>query len=222
MFMVLIILFINVVYISLLTLRTIFTLKGKRYLASLISAGEAFVFVLGIGLVIENLGEIQNLMAYAAGFAMGVLAGAKIEEQLALGYVTVKVISKQSGATISNELRKKGFGVTTWNGEGKSGCRLIMEVLTSRKDQRDLYRYILNQDPEAFVISYEPQHFHGGFWVNSLRKYCKKHGKQLDYPFEDYFPVEEPATEEYSPSGISATVGNKESWHEPPVEEQTA
>lgn len=188
MLMVLIIFTINIVYISLLTIRTMFMLKGKRHQASLVSAGEAFVFVLGIGLVIENLGEIQNLIAYAAGFAIGILVGTKIEERLALGYVTIKVISKQSDCSFAQILRQKGFGVTSWMGEGREGQRLVMEILASRKDQRDLYNYIITYDPQAFILSYEPQHFRGGFWVNSLRKYCKKHGKSLEFPFEENLP----------------------------------
>ncbi len=188
MVMVIIILAINIVYVSLLTVRTMFILKGKRHLASLVSAAEAFVFVLGIGLVIDNLGEIQNLIAYAAGFAIGILVGTKIEERLALGYVMVKVISKNPDCTLAETLRRKGFGVTSWLGEGRVGQRLVMEMLTSRKDQRDLYTYVLAYDPEAFIISCEPQHFHGGFWVNSLRKYCKKYGKSLEFPFEENLP----------------------------------
>ena len=192
MTMVLIILVINIAYISLLTIRTMFILKGRRYLASLISAGEAFVFVLGIGLVLENLGEIQNLFAYAGGFALGVLLGTKIEEHLALGYVVVKVISKQTDYPFAETLRKKGYGVTSWLGQGRGGKRLVMDILTSRKDQQDLYNYILAYDPEAFVISHEPQHFRGGFWVSSLKKYCKKHGKTLEHPFEENFPDVDP------------------------------
>lgn len=188
MVMVLIILVINVVYISLLTMRTMFMLKGKKYYASFISALEAFVFVVGIGLVIDNLGEIQNLIAYAAGFAIGILVGTKIEESLALGYVTVKAISKDVESPIAQTLRVKGFGVTSWLGEGRDGHRLVMEILTSRKDQKDLYRYILTLDPNAFIISHEPQHFRGGFWMNSLRKYCKQQGRPLDDPFASNLP----------------------------------
>jgi uncharacterized protein YebE (UPF0316 family) len=188
MVVVLIILVINMLYVSLLTVRTIFILKGKRYLASMVSAAEAFVFVLGVGLVLENLSNIQNLVAYAAGFALGVLLGTKIEERLALGYVTVKVISNKTDYLLPELLRRKGFGVTSWFGEGRDGRRLVLEILTSRKDQKDLYSYIVAADPGAFIVSYEPQHFRGGFWTGSLRKYCKKHGKSLEQPFEEVLP----------------------------------
>ena len=186
--MVLLILVINVIYISVLTVRTMFLLKGKRYLASLTSAVEAFVFVLGIGLVLENLSEIQNLMAYAAGFAIGILVGTKIEEYLALGYVTVKVISKHAEYPFAEMLREKGYGVTSWLGEGRDGKRLVMEILTTRKNQTDLYNYIVAYDPEAFVISHEPQHFRGGFWVKGMRKRYKMQGETLAPAFDENLP----------------------------------
>jgi len=188
MIMMLIILTINVLFISLLTIRTMFVLKGKRYLAALVGAGEAFVFVVGLGLVIDNLSEIQNLIAYAAGYAIGILVGTKIEERLALGYVTVQVISKRVNNPFCRDLRNKGFGVTSWLGEGREGERLVMEILTPRKNQELLYRHILACDPEAFIISHEPQHFKGGFLVKSLRKYYKEHGEYFDYPIEENLP----------------------------------
>ncbi|WP_241080923.1 DUF2179 domain-containing protein [Natranaerofaba carboxydovora] len=183
----LVILLINVTYVSLLTVRTMLTLKGQTYPAAAVSAFEVLMFVLGLGLVMDNLGEIQNLAAYAIGFALGIIVGAKIESKLALGYATVKVISKYYNCNFPQYLRKEGFGVTSWVAKGGAGKRLVMEVLTSRKDQHDLYNYVLAFDPNAFIISHEPQHFRGGFWLNNLKKYAKKHGKNFNYP-EDNFP----------------------------------
>ncbi len=186
--MIIIILLINVVYVSFLTIRMLFTLKGQRYLAALISSVEVFVYVLGLGLVLDNLDQISHLLAYAIGFALGVLVGTKIEEKIALGYVTVKVISKHIEYPFAETLRQKGFGVTSWIGRGMDGERNVMEILTSRKDQKDLYTYVIALDPHAFIISYEPQHFHGGFWVSSLKKQAKKQGEELEYIHEENLP----------------------------------
>ena len=188
MFIFFAILVINITFVSMHTIRMVFIFKGKRILAAIIGAVEAFIFILGIGLVMENMDAFHNFFAYAGGYAIGILVGVKLEEKLAIGYVTVKVVSKNIMFPLSQELRRKGFGVTSWLGEGRGGQRLVLEILTSRKDQRDLYNYILTFDPEAFIMSYEPQHFRGGFWVNNLRKYCKKNKKDLDHPFEDNLP----------------------------------
>lgn len=93
--MVLIILIINVVYVSFFTIRMILTLKGQRYLAAGISTIEILVYVTGLSLVLDNLDQIQNVIAYALGYGLGVIVGMKIEEKLALGYIMVNVITKE-------------------------------------------------------------------------------------------------------------------------------
>src|SRR5699024_3549143 len=95
-------------------IRMILTLKGRRYLAALVSMFEIVVYVLGLGLVLDNLNHIQNIVAYAVGFGLGVIVGTKIEEKLALGYITVNVISSDPNLEFTKGLRDKGYGVTSW------------------------------------------------------------------------------------------------------------
>lgn len=196
--MVIIILAINIVYVSFFTVRMILTLKGQKYLAAAISMFEVSVYIIGLGLVLENLNEIQNLIAYAIGYAIGVLVGSKIEEWLALGYVTVKVITKEFGHQLEVSLRDSGYGVTTWLGEGRDGHRLVMEILTKRKDQPDLYNHILAFDEKAFIISHEPRHFKGGFWLKSLKKHEKHSEENSKFVQEENLPgITEETIEEY-------------------------
>jgi uncharacterized protein YebE (UPF0316 family) len=61
---------INVIYVSLNTLRTIFVIKGRRLLASLISMGEVFVYLTGLTIVLQNLDKPWNIVAYCAGYAL--------------------------------------------------------------------------------------------------------------------------------------------------------
>lgn len=168
--MVMIILTINIVYVSFFTIRMILTLKGQRYLAALLSSIEVVIYVVGLGLVLDNLDQIQNLIAYAVGYAIGVLVGMKIEEKLALGYITVNVISNEWDKPFAKMLRDKGYGVTCWMAYGMEGDRLAMQILTPRKYEQSLYKLIKEIDPKAFIIAHEPKTIHGGFWVKSVRK----------------------------------------------------
>ncbi|KEF36240.1 hypothetical protein M670_04546 [Schinkia azotoformans MEV2011] len=168
--MVAIILSINIVYVSFFTIRMILTLKGQRYLAASISSVEVVIYVVGLGLVLDNLDQIQNLIAYAVGYALGVLVGMKIEEKLALGYITVNVISNEWEKPFTKLLREKGYGVTSWMAYGMEGDRLAMQILTPRKYEESLYKLIKEIDPKAFIIAYEPKTIYGGFWVKSVRK----------------------------------------------------
>ncbi|MBM7553397.1 DUF2179 domain-containing protein [Thalassobacillus pellis] len=178
--MVVIILAINVTYVSFFTIRMILTLKGQRYLAAFISMFEVIIYIVGLGLVLENLDQIQNLIAYAIGYALGVIAGMKIEEKLALGYITVNVISSSPDIEFTRKLRDKGYGVTSWFAYGMEGDRLAMQILTPRKYELKLYDTIRTLDPKAFIIAYEPKQIHGGFWVKQVRKGRLAGGKKQE------------------------------------------
>ncbi|MCL6571054.1 MAG: DUF5698 domain-containing protein [Bacillus sp. (in: Bacteria)] len=168
--MVLIILIINIVYVSFFTMRMILTLKGQRYLAAALSTVEVVVYVLGLDLVLNNLNEIQNLIAYAVGYGIGVMVGMKIEEKLAIGYITVNVITKEYDKDLPKVLREKGYGVTNWAANGLEGNRMALQILTPRKFELKLYATIKELDPKAFIIAYEPKSIHGGFWVKSVKR----------------------------------------------------
>lgn len=170
-----IILLINVVYVTLNTVRMILTLKNHRYLAALISMFEIVMYVVGLGLVLDRLDEIQNLLAYAAGFGLGVIVGIKIEEKLALGYITVSVITSDFEQDLAHLLRDRGYGVTEWVANGREGARLKMEILTPRRSELRLYNTVRELAPSAFLISHEPRAFRGGFWVKALRRGNRNH-----------------------------------------------
>lgn len=188
---VVIILVVNIVYVSFSTIRMILTLKGRRYLAAFVSIFEVFVYILGLSLVLENLDGIQNILAYAVGYALGIVTGSIIEERLALGYITVNVISSNPTLNFTERLREEGFGVTSWTSSGMEGDRLAMQILTPRKQELRLYKLITEIDPRAFLVAYEPKHIQGGFWVKQVRRgKLNQYGKAKDHVLKDVVPTE--------------------------------
>ncbi|MBD2870303.1 DUF2179 domain-containing protein [Paenibacillus arenilitoris] len=161
---------IQIVYVSAFTLRMILTLKGQKYVAALISTMEVTIYVLGLNLVLSYLDHFASLAVYAIGYALGVLAGSWIEEKLALGYITLKVICNNPDVKLAQALRQAGYGVTSWLGAGRDGDRLVMEILAKRKNQKHLNDLILEHDPKAFVIFHEPNQIHGGFWTKAIKR----------------------------------------------------
>ncbi|WP_207649715.1 DUF2179 domain-containing protein [Desulfosporosinus hippei] len=168
--LILIIIGINVVYVSLYTLRTIFVIKGQKGLASALSIVEVFVYMTGLGIVLQNLDNHWNLAAYCIGYGLGVYTGSRIEEYLALGYVTVQVTVDCVEIEIPTKLREYGYGVTSWLADGKDGQRLMMQVLAKRSNERKLIDILDKLCPKAFVVSYEPKNFKGGFWKKRMPK----------------------------------------------------
>lgn len=186
---VLIILVINIVYVSFSTIRMILTLKGRRYLAAAVSTIEVVVYILGLSIVLDNLDGIQNIVAYAIGFALGIIIGSIIEEKLALGYITVNVISTDPDLDFSEKLRSEGYGVTSWRSSGMDGDRLSLQILTSRKRELDLYELIMAIDERAFIVAYEPKHIQGGFWVRQVRR-NRRGRKKVEKVLKDEVPTE--------------------------------
>lgn len=168
--LVLIIIGINIVYVSINVLRTILVIKGQRILASIISVFEIGVYLYGLTIVLDNLDSPINTIAYCVGFGIGVYIGSRIEQFIALGYVNVQIIVDSVTHDLPKVLREKGYGVTSWHAEGKNGLRLVLQVLAKRSNEKKLIKLINEIAPNAFVISYEPKNFIGGFWVKNVRK----------------------------------------------------
>lgn len=170
----LLIFIINVVYVSLNTIRMMLTMKGYQLAAPLLSMIEVTIYVLGLGLVLDRLDNVWNIIVYALGYGAGILVGMKIENKLALGYILVTAIVPDQAYGTAEELRKRGYGVTTTQAHGREGNRYVMEVLTPRMNERKLYQEIKEIEPKAFVISYEPKYISGGFWTKKMKRERKR------------------------------------------------
>ena len=167
--MVLTIFLINICYVSFLTMRTISTLKGYKYVAALVSIFETLIYIIGLGLVLDNLDKPINILAYAFGFGTGILVGIRIEEKLALGYQVVNAITAEKDKDLPMQLRELGYGVTHGYSYGRDGERTTMQILTPRRHEKKLLNTIIELDPNAFIVSYEPKSIHGGFWTKGVR-----------------------------------------------------
>ncbi|MGO2892299.1 MAG: DUF2179 domain-containing protein [Enterococcus devriesei] len=165
--------FINLAYVTLNTLRFMLTMKGYRILAPIMSMVEITIYILGLSMVLDRLDNPINLLTYALGYGVGVSVGIKIEDALALGYTMVTAIlptNTDQDRSLPRVLRDHGYGVTQSYGEGLSGERVVLEILSPRKNERALYGLIKEVEERAFIISYEPKYISGGFWTKKIRK----------------------------------------------------
>lgn len=168
--LVIIIFTISIVYVTLSTVRMILMMKGFRYLAAALSVLEVIINILGLGLVLENISQIQNLISYAVGFGAGVIVGSIIEDKLTLGYVTATVVSPDNSDRLSKQLREHGYGVTDWETNGHEGPRRSLQILTPKKHELKLYQTIKDLEPQAFVVANDSKTIHGGFWIRTVRR----------------------------------------------------
>lgn len=183
---------INLVYITLNTIRVILTMRGYRKVAPMIAVIEVTIYTLGLSMVMQYLSNPIYLIAYALGFGVGIYTGMLIEDRLALGYSVVYIITDDLDHSLAESLRSMGYGVTIERGYGRDGGRLVLTVLSPRTTENQLYKAIDELSPTAFYYSSEAKYIRGGFLS---KKVNKQHLTDAPLP-EDIIPIEEYITKE--------------------------
>lgn len=159
----LLIIVLQLVYVPLLTLRTISMVKNMKAMAVVFGFLESAVYVFGLGMVLTGNQNFAEMFVYALGYGMGLYLGIYIEQKLSIGYITVNINVLEGDADLVFKLRDHGFGVSSYIAEGRNGKRIILDVLTVRKREKELYDLVTELVPNAFMVSYEPKNFKGGF-----------------------------------------------------------
>ncbi|WP_409304444.1 DUF2179 domain-containing protein [Peribacillus sp. SCS-155] len=167
---ILLILLLQLMYVPLLTLRTIFLVKNITLLASILGIFEMLIYVFGLSLVFSGDQSLLAMIVYAVGFGLGIILGTKIEQKLAIGYINVTVNTQEKNKALLDTLRNDGFGVTLYIGEGRDSNRYRMEILTKRNREDELIATVEKFEPKAFIMSYEPRRFKGGFLLDRMKK----------------------------------------------------
>lgn len=155
---------LRVIDVSLGTVRTVFTLQGRKYLASGIALIEVTIFIYAISGVISLVGKNPVLMlAYSGGFAAGTLLGIWLEEKFAMGYVQLRIISKDKGEEIAAAIWNKGFGATVVLGHGMQGHVELLFSVIPRRFQCELVSIATAVDSESFVSVSDSRYLYRGY-----------------------------------------------------------
>jgi uncharacterized protein YebE (UPF0316 family) len=167
---IILILILQLVYVPILTLRTLFLVKNMTLFAAIFGIVESLIYVFGLSLVFSGEQGTIAMLVYAVGFGIGMYIGGAIENKLAIGYNNIVVNLMNKNSELIQFLREQGFGVTVYEGEGRDGKRYRLDILTKRSREDELMEHIEKYEPRAFIISYEARRFKGGFLVNAMKR----------------------------------------------------
>lgn len=165
---------VQLIFVPLLTLRTITMVKNLKVLTAVFGFLEALVYIFGLAIVLSGESTYMEMFVYAVGFSAGLIAGISVEQKLAIGYSTFMVNINHRNDEMVKALRDSGYGVTLFSGEGRDSDRVKLEILTKRKKEATLLKIIKTFEPNAFIISYEPKTFHGGYISDIMKKRMQK------------------------------------------------
>ncbi|WP_054704072.1 DUF2179 domain-containing protein [Bacillus sp. JCM 19041] len=164
----------QLLYVPLVVLRTLMMVKGEKEKSALFATLEGGVHVVALGIVFSDLSNYWSMAAYAIGFGVGMYLGALIEERLAIGYVSLQVNTLENNKTLINRLREVGFSVSVVAVEGIDSLRYRLDCTARRDRENEFMKIIAKYEPNAFVVSFEPRSFKGGYVVKGMKKQREK------------------------------------------------
>lgn len=163
LFLCLKIFFVRIIDVSLGTVRTIFSVKGKNLIASLIGFVEITVWFL---VVKEALNTDNNslwiVFSYASGFSTGTYIGGILSNKFIKTNLGIQVITHN--LEIATFLRNKGYGVTILDIKSKDmNKRYMLYISISNNNYDEVEALIKQYDSKAFIVVNEIKNLENGF-----------------------------------------------------------
>ncbi len=156
--------FARILDVSLGTVRTIFTVKGKSVIASLIGFIEICIW---FTVVREALNTDETslwiMVSYAAGYATGTYIGGKLSNKIIKTNFSVQVIT--SNLKLAELLRGEGYAVSLINiqGQEEKTDKYMLFIEIRNKNLTHLKEFIRQNDDRAFVVVNETKFVQNGF-----------------------------------------------------------
>jgi uncharacterized protein YebE (UPF0316 family) len=153
---------LRIVDVSCDTMRVIFAIRGKRGIAAMLGFIQALVWIFAVANAVKHLNSPLHVIGYAGGYATGTFVGVSLEQAIAYGVATVRIVTRQAGAQIAEALRQQGYGVTEYPGIGRDGNVEIVHSVVQRSHLSDVLGIVNAKDQDAFVTVEEPKILSGG------------------------------------------------------------
>lgn len=156
--------FARIADVSIGTVRIVFLARGRRLLAPLCGFVEVMIWLLVIVQVMKNLHSWSNLLAFALGFTAGNYVGLLIEEALAMGFLSVWIITSEDSSKLLERFKEKKYGITQVGARGVMGKVRVLVLVISRRDLKKVLRVVNELNPKAFVTVHDVRTASGGFF----------------------------------------------------------
>jgi uncharacterized protein YebE (UPF0316 family) len=136
--------------VSINTIRIIFMLNGRKFISTLMGFFESLIWILAISQIFQNLNSWPTYIAYAGGFASGILVGMLIEEKLAIGRVVIRVITRKPANELIGYLTETGYRYWSLDADSDEGRVNVLFTVVKRDALKDTIALIKRFNPNAF------------------------------------------------------------------------
>ena len=138
--------------VSIGTIRTIYTIRGKRGVAMALGVVESGIWILAISKAVALMQHNPwAMIGWACGFGAGTYVGITVERWLAAGHILMRVISVSKACELRDALLADDVGVTLLPGEGRNGEVNVLFVVAPRRRGDELLKNVQSIDAHAFI-----------------------------------------------------------------------
>lgn len=141
--------------VSLGTVRTVYSVKGKPFIAAMIAFIEVLIwYVVAREALNTAINSIWIPLSYSGGYATGTMLGTFISSKYVSGLACVQVITQKNNQNLLDAIRERGYGVSVValknDYDAVKKEMLIIEV--NKKSIKDLTDLVKIHDASAFVM----------------------------------------------------------------------
>ncbi len=158
--------FVRIIDVSLGTVRTLITVKGRTLLASMVGFIEVFVWFV---IVKEALNTTETSLwiaiAYSLGFATGTYIGGYLSDRFIKGNFGVQVVTSNNNHKLIDILRKEGYAVSVIDvkGQDKANEKYMLFIEIKKNNFEHLKNLIHSIDKKAFIVVNETKYVQNGY-----------------------------------------------------------
>lgn len=153
--------------VSLGTIRTILTIKGKKGFASLIGFCEVIIWFLVVREALNtDLTSFWIPISYAGGYASGTFLGGLISDKCISGNLGVQIVTSRKDHTIIEAIRNQGYGVSVIevNNHEPDISKYMLFVEINKKKLQHLEAFVKSIDEKAFIVVSETKYVQNGYF----------------------------------------------------------
>lgn len=150
--------------ITLYTIRVMMVVRGKKKAAWGIAFLQSLAYLNTIHVIVMDMHSWLNMIAYATGFATGLVVGMLLEKRISIGVTHLRIISSCYGLDLIAHLRAAGYAVTEIPAKGRDGSVTMLHCMVRQQDLLDVTNLVESIDPSAFITEQSLRLIWRGFW----------------------------------------------------------
>lgn len=152
--------------VTLATIRTIMTVKGRKGIASLLGFCELFIWFLIVRTALNvDSNSLWICFAYAGGYALGTFLGGTLANILIKGNLTIQVITSSRNDETIETIRANGYAVSIIDVKGQNDTlKYMLYVEINKKKLTEFKKLIKSLDDKAFIVVNETKLVENGFF----------------------------------------------------------